>query len=207
MPFRNRAHRAATAAAAAAALLIAAAAAGCGSAAITPSPTPMPTAYSLLPTPWPNGTVGQYGLHIDPALIARIPAVVGGNPLVEDAAMEIAAMDDKSFADAFSGYFVAHLGDITDLNWLQVSVGTLNADAQGSDFYTSWRDGWFGTACSQAGGTSSTTQEWIGDWQVDEATCAGGVMAYTLTLDDKTLVSIMDLGPRRLGRQLITAIK
>jgi hypothetical protein len=182
--------------------------AACSTGYVTPPPpTQRPeTEVPILATPWANGTIGKYGLHINPGLIANIPAVVGGNPLVEDTSLEIAAMDDAQYADAFSGYYVAHLNQVTDLNWLEVSVGERKADALDQDFYTSWRDSWFKTACSQADGIKSSGTEQINDWTVDVATCTGGVNAYTLALDNGDLVSIMDLGPRRLGRQLIAGI-
>ena len=74
------------------------------------------------------------------------------------------------------------------------------------DFYTSWRDDWFNATCSQADGIGSTSLQTINDWQVDVATCNGGVDAYTLSLDNGILVSIADFGPRRLGKELIEGI-
>ena len=190
---------------------------GCSYNVVAQTPTPEPTGTGVRPgiatqvpieaTPWPNGTIGADGLRIDPSLMSNIPSIVGGNPLVEYVEVESAALDDSHYADAFSSYYAAHLGDITDLNWVEVTLGALKPDAQSQDFYTSWRDDWFNAACSQADGIGSTSLQQINDWQVDVATCKGGVMAYTLRLDAATLVSIMDLGPRRLGRQLISAIK
>lgn len=196
---------------AAALLVLATGAAGCGTNTVAPSPTlPAPrvqqTAVPLMPTPWPNGTTGSFGLRIDPSLLSNIPTVVGGNPLVEQTDIEILAMNQPQYATAFSGYYVAGLGTITDLNWLEVAIGERKTDAVDQAFYTSWRDDWFQSACSQAGGIASTAQESINDWNVDVATCVGGVDAYTLALDNGVIVSIMDLGPRRLGRQLIQGI-
>jgi hypothetical protein len=164
------------------------------------------TAYPLDPTPWPNGTTGAYGLRIDPNLLSNIPAIVGGNPLQEEVAIESAALDDAHYAAAFNSYYVAGIGSITDLNWIQVSLAALKADANTEDFYTSWRDDWFKASCSQADGIATTSVQSINDWQVDVATCNGGVDAYTLSLDNGVLLSIIDFGPRRLGKQLIQGI-
>ena len=202
-------------AALAAALVLAAA--GCSYSVVVGTPTPVPTATGdrpalasqvpIEPTPWPNGTVGANGLHIDPSLLSNIPSVVGGNPLVEDVYVESAALDAAQYAASFSAFYAAHIGQLTDLNFVQVTVAALQPDAQTQDFYTSWRDDWFQAACSQAGGVGSTAQERINDWPVDIATCTGGVDAYTLNLENGILVSIVDLGPRRLGRQLIQGIQ
>jgi len=187
--------------------------AGCNnSVVVTPPPgsvdtgTGLTTEVPIGATPWPNGTTGAYGLRIDPSLSNNLPAYVGGNPLVEDAGTEVLALGDRRYAEVFEAYYVAQVGSITDLNWVQVTVARLKGAAIGPDFYASWREDWFDSACSQAGGIGSTSKETINDWQVDLATCTGGVRAYTLSLSDGILVSIVDLGPRRLGRQLIEAI-
>ncbi len=203
-----------------AALLLAAVVAVCVSACsynvIAQTPTPEPTSTGVRPgiasqvpieaTPWPNGTIGAYGLRIDPSLLTNIPSIVGGNPLVEDVEVESGALDDSHYADAFSGFYAAHLGDVTDLNWVQVNLAALKPDAQSQDFYTSWRDDWFNATCSQADGIGSTSVQQINDWSVDVAVCSGGVDAYTLSLDNGVLVSIADFGPRRLGKELIEGI-
>jgi hypothetical protein len=198
------------------AVALAIAVAGCSYAVVVQTPTvpPVPTdvgpaiatQVSIAATPWPNGTVGADGLRIDPSLMSDIPSVVGGNALVEYVEVESAALDDAHYADAFTSYYAARLGDVTDLNWVEVTLGALKPDAQSQDFYTSWRDDWFNATCSQASGIASTSVQQINDWQVDVAICTGGVDAYTLTLDDGVLVSIADFGPRRLGKELIDGI-
>jgi hypothetical protein len=196
--------------------LAAAVVSGCSYNVVAQTPTPEPPATGVRPqvavqvpigaTPWPNGTTGADGLRIDPSLLRSIPSVVGGNPLVEDVAVESAALGDSHYADAFTSFYAANLGDVTDLNWVQVNIGALQADAQSEDFYTSWRDDWFNATCSQADGIGSTSVQTINDWQVDVATCSGGVDAYTLSLDNGILISIADFGPRRLGKELIEGI-
>jgi hypothetical protein len=187
-------------------LAIAVVAVGCSHTVVVTSPTPLATSVPILPTAWPNGTVGTFGLRIDPSLLSNIPSSVGGNPLLEDVGVELLALADPSYASPFDGYIVAHIDSVSDPNWLEVSVASLRDGAQTEEFYAAWRDSWFKTACSQADGIASTEVQSINDWPVDVATCTGGVMAYTLRLDNGILVSIMDLGPRRLGRQLIEGI-
>jgi hypothetical protein len=195
---------------------LAAALSGCNYNYVAQSPAPTPTGTGtrpgiatevpIEPTPWPNGTIGAYGLRIDPSLMSNIPSIVGGNPLVEDVLVEDAALDDPQYADSFSAFYVARVGMVSDLNWVQVSLGALKTAAQTDDFYTAWRDDWFKAACSQADGIGVTGKDSLNDWQVDVASCNGGVNAYTLNLNDGILVSIVDFGPRRLGRQLISGI-
>ena len=200
----------------ASAIAIAAVVAGCSYSVVVGTPTPDPTQTNtrpgiateipLEPTPWPNGTLGKYGLRIDPSLLSNIPSVVGGNALVEDVVTESAALDDPQYAQAFSAYYAAHIGFITDANFVQVGIAALKVDAQTDAFYTEWRNDWFQAVCSQADGVGSTAAERINDWPVDDATCKGGVRAYTVNLGNGILLSIVDVGPRRLGRELIQGI-
>ena len=200
----------------AAALAVAAATSGCSYNVVAQTPTPLPigtgtrpglaTQVPLEATPWPNGTTGAYGLRIDPSLMSNIPSIVGGNPLIENVAIESAALDDSQYAASFSAFYVARIGRITDLNWVQVSLASLKEDSQTQGFYLAWRDDWFKAVCSQADGVGTTDTQSINDWPVDVALCKGGVDAYTLNLDNGIMVSIADFGPRRLGKQLIQGI-
>ena len=186
--------------------VVAVAASGCGSVVVTAPPGD--TAVPIAPTPWPNGTVGRYGLRIDPTLLGKLPAQVGGNPIVEAAGTEAQDLDNPDLPASFDGIAEGSIGDITDANWLRVSIGRLRPEAQTDDFYTSWRDQYDQGVCSRADGVASVQLETIADWSVDVATCKGGVIAYTVRiLDGAVLVSAQDLGPRRLGRQLIEALK
>lgn len=191
---------------------VAVAVSGCNYNVVVGSPTSgsqgpgLMTEVPIGATPWPNGTTGAYGLRIDPSLMSSIPSIVGGNPLVEAAQVEVGALDDPQYAKAFAAFYVAGIGAITDLNWVQVSIAALKVDAQTEDFYTAWRDDWFKASCSQADGIGSTSVTTINDWKVDMATCNGGVDAYALSLDNGILISIVDFGPRRLGHQLIAGI-
>lgn len=168
-----------------------------------------PTSYNrpILPTPWANGTTGASGLRISPSLLFGMPTTVGGSPLIEDVLQELQALDDPTYGSAFESYYAARIGDITDPNWLLVTFEELKPGAQNEEFYASWRDGWFATACSQADGLGSTSVETIDGWSVDLGTCKGGVLVYVLAVDNGVLISMMDFGPRRLGRQFVEAIE
>ncbi len=190
----------ATAAVAVAALL-----SGCGVANPTSAPL-TPNDGPIAPTPWPNGTTGACGLRISPSLLYGMPLSVGGSPLVEDVQMELQALDDRNYCAGLAAYYAARVNDIADPNWLVVTFEQLKEGAQDATYYASWRDGWFLVACSQAEGLGTTEVQTINSWQVDVGHCKGGVDAYVVDLGSGLLVSAMDLGPRRLGRQLIAAI-
>jgi len=183
---------------------VAVAASGCGVAVVTTPPAG--TDVLIVATPWPNGTVGRYGLRIDPTLLNKLPAQVGGNPIAESAATEVQDLDNADLPASFAGIAEGGVGEITDPNWVRVSIGQLRPEAQTDDFYSNWRDQYDQGVCSRADGVASVQQETIADRTVDVATCKGGVIAYTVRISDSLLVSAQDLGPRRLGRQLMGAI-
>jgi hypothetical protein len=170
------------------------------------SPTPFYTAFPIGPTPWPSGTVGQYGLHIDPSLLGMLPKMVGAQPLVENAQFESIAMDSSDTALAFDRYAAASIGEIGDDDWLNLMLGHFQTAYQTPDALSTWVDDYAAAACSQANAVSASTQETINGFIVDVATCAGGPIAYTLLLDNEVVLSMTELGPHQLGRQLIGEI-
>ena len=182
--------------------IVAAIAAGCGSVSATPFTTEVP----IGPTAWPSGTTGQYGLHIDPSLLGRLPRNVAAYPLAENAGDEMAALADADLARTFDNYAVASIGVISDANWLQLVIGHLRPETQTPDIYTAWVSEYATGACSQADGVSGTNQTTINDWIVDVSTCAGGPTVYTLSLGNGTILSMFDLGPKDLGRVLIESL-
>jgi hypothetical protein len=188
------------------ALITAIAVAGAACNGAGPTPTSRYTVVPIGATAWPSGTTGQYGLHIDPSLLARLPKSVVAKPLVEDAESESVAMDNADLAKTFDGYASAKIGEIGDDNWLKLVVGHFRIANQTPDVYSAWVDQYAAGACSQADGVSSTTQQTINDWFVDVATCGGGPIVYTLSPSEGVVLSMFEFGPRQLGRQLIVAL-
>lgn len=180
-----------------------------GAACAIPAPTPEFTAVPIGATPWPHGTTGQYGLHIDPTLLAKLPHSISAMPLVEGADLESVAMDDADLAKTFDRYAAAAIGAIGDTDWLYVAIGHFKADPESDaypDIYAAWVDQYATGACSQANGVSDTSQETINDWLVDVATCRGGPVVYSLSLGGGLVLSMFGVGPRDLGRKLIGAL-
>ena len=95
-----------------------------------PSPAPAFTDIPIGATPWPSGTTGQYGLHIDPSLLARLPETVDAYPLVEDGFSEGQALNDADLARTFDNYAAASIGVITDTDWLNVVIGHFKPESQ-----------------------------------------------------------------------------
>jgi hypothetical protein len=188
-------------------LALAVAALACGPAA-TPT-APLYTEVPIGPTAWPGGTIGQYGLHVDPSLLGRVPSTVDAYAIVEDPDIEAQAMDDQGLASVFDRYSAARIGEPGADNWISLVVAHFSAPT-GSDAYTTayttWVDDYASASCSQADGVASVTQETINFWFVDEAQCTGGPVVYTLSLQNGVVLSIVGFGPLDLGRKLISGL-
>ena len=181
-----------------------------GIAACSPAASPEPnyTEVPIGPTPWASGTTGQYGLHIDPSLLAKLPRSVAAQPLVEDGGIEGSAMDNADLAKTFDNYAAASVGQIADTDWVSVVIGHLRDQSTESDILPAWADQYAAGACSQANGVASSSQGQVGDWQVFESVCSGGVSydVYTLSLGSGLILSVFEGGANQWGRQLIEAI-
>ena len=151
--------------------------------------------------------MGRYGLRVDPTLLRSLPSTVGGEPAVEAADIEARALDDQNLPASVEGLAAARVGSIGDANWLVVTIVRLTPAANTDSFFGSWSDEYAQGACSQANGVGGTADQQIGDWTARVASCKGGVLAYTVRLENRLLLSATELGPRRLGHQLIEAIQ
>jgi hypothetical protein len=178
--------------------------AGCGGAIASPSPTY--TAVPIGPTAWPSGTTGQYGLHIDPSLLGKLPAHAGALPVKEDPGSEAAVLDDADAAKTIDRYVAASAGGLGDPDWLNIAVVHFKTESQNEDVYSAWVDQYATGACSQAGGVSRSDRRDIGDNTVDISTCAGGITVYTLQRGDWVVISMYEFGPKHIGSALIAAI-
>jgi len=170
------------------------------------TPEPQYTSVPIGATPWPNGTVGEFGLRIDPSLLAKLPRTVDAEPVLEDVDSESVVLDNADLAKTFDGYAAATIGAVGDTDWLKLSIGHFQPNNQTPDVYSAWVDQYATGACSQADGVSSTTQSTINDWLVDVATCGGGLTVYTLSLGGGVVLSMYGFGPQDLCSQLIAAI-
>ena len=198
-----------------AALLVVTALAGAScSPAATPT-APLFPEVPIGPTPWPNGTTGQYGLHIDPTLLKLLPATVDAYPIVEDPDNEASYLDDPDRAGYFDNLAAAQIGVPSDADWLVLEIAHFKTDAaspspsassDGSDPLENWIADYADQACSQASGVASTSQETINFWIVDTAQCAGGPVVYMFPMGTGDVLSMFGFGPLDLGRRLIEAL-
>jgi hypothetical protein len=141
---------------------------------------------------------------IDPGLAHLLPSTVLGVPVVEATTTEDAARSSARFADAASGFAAVEAIKSGDSDLAIVSIVRLRPDASPSTFYGEWRPSYDDAACKPAGGVSTRETQQIGGRSVDVTHCVQGATLYHVWLGgENVLVSVLDVGPSRLGRAIV----
>ncbi len=161
--------------------------------------------FRSAPRPGRTARPGQYGLHIDPSLLKRLPITIGGIALSEDAGEEEQRMADPELPKTIDRLAAAMASpDITAQDVLRLEIVHFKTEAQNEDAYTAWIDQYATEACSQASGVAESHQETINNiWLTDVSTCNGGAVVYSVSLGDGQYLSMFDIGPKDLGRMLL----
>jgi hypothetical protein len=189
--------------------------AGCGDAPPT-TPTPMATAVmtpDVVATPAPASTASPAATRPpvgavmqDPTLLEVLPESIDGVPIALEAQAFTDAAADPAFAGSIEAAAFAVLVDGGDL-----ASGVVARPVPGhfsEAFFRDWRDTYNEGACAQAGGVAANAEAELGGRTVYIATCAGGLRTYHAYLEEPGLVvSLLSLGERRFGEQLMAGIR
>ena len=175
--------------------------------ATTPSPTPGSTpdrtdAPGSSATPESPGS----GVTEDASLLAVIPADVDGVAVQQETLAFADAASDPSFVANVeaAAFFVAV--DASDL--ASGVVARLRPGVFSDGFFRDWRDSYNEGACAQAGGVAGNAEAELGGRTAYITSCAGGLLAYHAYVDERgVIVSLISVGERRLGEQLVDGIR
>lgn len=181
---------------------------GCAS---VPAPTPTvgPTASvtapaTPTPAPTPRGSVPP--VVLDPALLAILPAKVGGVSVESEPDAFTDALDDPAFVDNVQAAVFATVVSGSDL--ASGVVARLRPGVFSDAFFRDWRDTYDAGACEPAGGVTGNAEAQLGGRTVYLATCSGGLNVYHAYLPQRgVLVSLFSLGDQRFGEQLMTGLR
>ena len=173
----------------------------------TPSPTPGSTpdrtdAPGSSATPESPGS----GVTEDASLLAVIPADVDGVAVQQETLAFADAASDPSFVANVeaAAFFVAV--DASDL--ASGVVARLRPGVFSDGFFRDWRDSYNEGACAQAGGVAGNAEAELGGRTAYITSCAGGLLAYHAYVDERgVIVSLISVGERRLGEQLVDGIR
>jgi hypothetical protein len=139
---------------------------------------------------------------VDESLLALLPTSVDGLPVVEDVATEMQQAGVLRAGNTVDAYAAAVIGDAGD-NVASINLVTPAFPADVATFARTWAEQFDAAACEANGGTGLATTKVIGRYRVDVMRCAGGAVLYHAILGGRTVLSILELGPRELGRRVI----
>jgi hypothetical protein len=204
-----------------AALLVAA----CGSNA-TPSPSGAPpTSTPALPAvsaqaSSPTGSAHAPGaslsaspaasprVPIDTSLLASLPAMIGGQQVNEVPEIEAELASDPSLAQNAAGLAVALGINSATGDFAYVAVIQLKPLVFSNAFYSSWRQSYDQSACTQSSGLKSTGSTTIAGRQVFLGMCVGGALTYHVHLPaPDRLVSITSVGEAHFGQLVLEGLR
>jgi hypothetical protein len=155
---------------------------------------PSPAASPLVPT--------------DTSLLASLPAMIGGQPMNEVPEIEAELASDPNLAQNAASLAVA-LGINTGTgDFAYVAVIQLKPLVFSNAFYSSWRQSYDQSACTQSSGLKSTSTTTIAGRQVFVGTCVGGALTYHVHLPaPDRLISITSVGEAHFGELVLEALR
>jgi hypothetical protein len=158
---------------------------------------------SLAPSAAPSPLV-----PIDTGLLAALPAMIGGQPVNEVPEIEAELASDPSLAQSASSLAVALGIDSASGDFAYVAVIQLKPLVFSNAFYSSWRQSYDQSACTQSSGLKSTGTTTIAGRQVFVGTCVGGALTYHVHLPaPDRLISITSAGEAHFGELVLQALR
>jgi hypothetical protein len=144
---------------------------------------------------------------IDTSLLASLPAMVGGQPVNEVTEIEAELAGDPDLIQNASGLAVALGINMATGDFAYVAVIQLKPLVFSNAFYSSWRQSYDLSACTQSSGLKSTATTVIAGRQVFTGTCVGGALTYHVHLPaPDRLISITSVGPAKFGEQVLRGL-
>jgi len=186
-----------------------------------PAPTPAssvaPTPAISLPAPSPIGSAGaSLGaspgasplVPVDTSLLASLPAMIGGQQVNEVPEIEAELASDPNLAQNASSLAVALGINMATGDFAYVAVIQLKPLVFSNAFYSSWRQSYDQSACTQSSGLKSTGSTTIAGRQVFVGTCVGGALTYHVHLPaPDRLISITSVGSAHFGQLVLEALR
>jgi len=183
--------------------------------AIAPAPTPTsvataaPAATSSA-SPDASASAGL-DLVVDSGLLEVLPPTVGTVAMEGDPTTAASLVANPDLATSASAVAIARYvgpGDSSGDDLAVVSLVRLRPGIFSEPFFDTWRSDYDGSACEVAGGVvGSETVVTIGAATVHVGACVGGATTYHLHRDDDVLVSIIAIGPGKLGEDVIAGLR
>ena len=145
---------------------------------------------------------------LDPALLAYLPAAVGGIEVKEDVDEAAAALNDPALpriASAVEGAVAVNIGTG---NLVYAWIVHLRTGVFTDSDYRQWRDSYDEGACAAAGGVVGRAEATIGGRQSYVTSCVAGLHTYHVWLKDQDiLISASSIGEGKFGEKLLEGLR
>ena len=192
--------------------------AGCAASATpTPAPSVAPAPTTSTPAQSPTGSApaslpaspaASPLVPIDTSLLASLPAMVGGQQVNEVPEIEAELASDPSLAQNASSLAVALGINMATGDFAYVAVIQLKPLVFTNAFFSSWRQSYDQSACTQSSGLKSTGSTTIAGRQVFLGTCVGGALTYHVHLPaPDRLISVTSVGPAHFGQLVLEGLR
>lgn len=160
-----------------------------------PSSPPGPT------LPMPSGA----SVTLDPALLAILPASVGGVPVSQEAESFGEAIKDPSFVASIDRAVFAIAVSGGDL--ASGVVAHVRPGVYSDKMFADWRSSYDEGACAQSSGVVAHAEQTLASRTTYVTTCGGGLRIYhTYLASQGVIVSLFSTGTQDFGAQLIDGI-
>jgi hypothetical protein len=147
-------------------------------------------------------------LAIDPTLLELLPATIGPLDRQTDPDVDAHAFADPALARIATAGATALYADPGTGDFAFATVLRLRGSGIDERTFRDYRDSFDEGACSQAGGVGGRAQAEIAGRTTYIGSCAGGVFTYhTVVPSSNALLSISSAGAKRLGEQLVAAVR
>lgn len=185
-----------------------------------PGPTPTPPrasaaatatirpATSVGPPPSPTQPDDSSPIVLDPALLAYLPAAVGGIEIKEDVDEAATALNDPALPRIASAVEGAVAVDTGNGNLVYAWIVRLRPGVFTDGDYRQWRDSYDEGACTAAGGVVGRAEATIGGRQSYVTSCVAGLHTYHVWLKDQDiLISASSIGEGKFGEKLLEGLR
>jgi hypothetical protein len=185
----------------------------CQPSSASPGSTPITAPASPVGAPGSPGGSGSPGpsgaLVVDASLLDVLPETVDGIAVLPAAETAARLLDDADLGRSASAVAVGLAIDVDDPTG-EFAVATVVRTRPGvmDDAYDEqWRADYDAAACEPAGGVDTHDRTTLGGHAVETTACVDGARTYHARLADDVLVSITEVGQRRLGERMMAGLR
>lgn len=148
-------------------------------------------------------------LVVDPTLLDVLPEAVDGIAILPAAETADRLLDDADLGRSGSAVAVGLAIDVDDPTgeFAVATVVRLRPGVTSDAYDAAWRADYDAAACAPAGGVDGHETTNLGGRPVETTDCVDGARTYHARLPGDVLVSVTEVGQRRLGERMMAGLR